>query len=70
MLPFFLSDSNRINSKLVYALLEKKRKEINLIQGEQRTKPSFTLPLQADNCKDSENPMHTGTKAGDADNSI
>lgn len=49
---------------------KKKRKKINLIQGEQRTKPSFTVPLQADNCKDSENPMHTGTKAGDADNSI
>lgn len=28
------------------------------------------MPPQADNCKDSEHPIHTGTKAGEADDSV
>lgn len=64
-LPLF-SERDRINSELVYAV-----PKIKLIQkGRSRTKPSFIVPPQADNCKDTEHPMHTGTKAGDADNSI
>lgn len=37
---------------------------------ERSTKTSFTVPLQADNCKDSEHPMHRLAKAGESDNSI
>ena len=37
---------------------------------ERSTKTSFTVPLQADNCEDSEHPMHRLTKAGESDNSI
>lgn len=37
---------------------------------ERRTKASFSVPLQADNRRDGEHPMHTGTNAAESDNSI
>lgn len=63
-LPFFLGGRNKFQACLCCS-----KNQLNT-KVERRTKTSFTVSLQADNCKDSEHPMHTGTKAGESDNSI
>lgn len=61
---FFLGGQNKFQACLCCS-----KNQLNT-KVERRTKTSFTVPLQADNRKDSEHPIHTGTKAGEADNSI
>lgn len=61
---FFLGGQNKFQACLCCS-----KNQLNT-KVERRTKTSFTVPLQADNHKDSEPTMHTGTKAEESDNLI